>query len=169
MVQHKRKSNRLKDFNYSSSAWYFVTICVKDRKSWFGKEKNGKIELNNFGKLIKKIWLDIPVYYSNVEIDEFVIMPNHIHGILFINGEERESLKNDESRYGQLSKIIKSLKEAFTKAIKTEFKETDFKWQRSYYDHIIRNEKSLNKIRQYIRLNPVKWHDDKENSKGIWM
>jgi REP-associated tyrosine transposase len=169
MNNHTRKGNRLKGFNYSSLAWYFVTVCIKDHKNWFGKVEKEKVVLNKYGTLIHKIWQDIPSYYKNVGLDMFEIMPNHIHAILFIDGEEREVLNKNESKYGQLSKVVKSTKEVFTKTVKKEMDENNFQWQRSFYDHIIRSEKALNKIREYIRLNPVKWYYDRDNPNGLWM
>jgi len=80
-----RKANRYKDYNYSSPGYYFVTICTKDRLSFFGKIEDGKMILNEYGEIVKACWLEIPDHFPNIRIDEFLVMPNHFHGIIIIN------------------------------------------------------------------------------------
>ncbi len=164
----RRKSNRLKDYNYSSDGYYFVTICVHKRAEILGKINNDKLILSKYGKIVNYFWSQIPEHYSNVLIDEYVIMPNHVHGIVVINNNQSnvgaehcsaptlDCAENKRSNYGLLSKVIKSFKEICVKSIKKEFKDHEFRWQKSFYDHIIRNEESLNKIREYIIYNPTK-------------
>lgn len=84
MINRHRKSNRLKNFDYSSTGYYFVTICTKNKEEYFGDIVNNKINLNKYGQIAKQCWLNIPKHFPNVLFDEFLIMPNHIHGIIVI-------------------------------------------------------------------------------------
>ncbi|MEK7633697.1 MAG: transposase [Patescibacteria group bacterium] len=162
MVIKDRKPNRLKNFNYSSSGWYFVTICVNKRECVFGKIQNKKMVLNPYGKIIKKRYLDLINHYSNCLLDEFVIMPNHVHGIIIIKNVEN-GLKPFSTKYS-LSEIIRGFKTFSSRSIH-ELGLNSFRWQKSFYDHIVRNEYSLNRIRQYIRDNPKNWDEDRNNIK----
>ncbi|MGH7801433.1 MAG: transposase [Thermodesulfobacteriota bacterium] len=166
----ERKLNRLKDYDYSQNGYYFVTICTKNREAWFGKIESGKMILNQYGEIVERHWKEMPNYYKNVEIDEFIIMPNHIHGIIIINRNYNDGIVGTEhcsvpteKNHGLLSNIVKSFKNAVTKRVHDQFQDYGFKWQRSFYDHIIRDEIPLNKIREYITNNPLKWESDIEN------
>jgi len=170
--KHNRKSIRLKGYDYSSPGYYYVTICTKKWKKWFGFVESEKIIHNHLGKLIHSIWSGIPNHYENTDLDQYIIMPNHIHGIIVINesdkfnvvGTEHCSVPTNKSiNYGLLSKIVKSFKEISKKTIRKQFNNYEFEWQRSFYDHIIRSESSLNNIRKYIINNPIKWEMDKDN------
>ncbi|MCK4966372.1 transposase [bacterium] len=147
---------------------------------WFGKIVKGEVILSKLGKTAYKQWLVIPNYYKEVYMDEFVIMPNHIHSIIIINHSslkrtehcsvptnyiEHSSLPviNINRHFGLVSKIIKSFKKIVKKDIKKQCNNFDFQWQRSFYDHIIRNDKSLQTIRKYIIDNPLKWELDEYN------
>lgn len=191
---HSRKPNRLKGYDYSEDGFYFVTVCPKNRIECFGKIKNERMEYSRYGDIVLKYWQKIPDYYQNVFLDEWVIMPNHIHGIIVIEnlvGAEQCSAPTVEiigtcgvkqcsahtntvaagknQKYGLLSKIVKSFKEISLKTIRKNFNDYEFAWQRSFYDHIIRNERELNKIRQYIIDNPLKWELDRNNSGNLLM
>ncbi|MFH0979401.1 MAG: transposase [Candidatus Roizmanbacteria bacterium] len=174
MIYRQRKPNRLKNFNYSSNGYYFVTICAKNRECLFGEIIDGKMVLNEHGKIIEKYWEEIPNHYQNILLDEFIIMPNHIHGIVVISKHKQKIIKNVgteqcsvPTRFGLLSKIIKSFKEIIIKIFHIEFGNYRFKWQRSFYDHIIRNEESVQKIREYIRNNAKNWNKDRNNPKNV--
>lgn len=164
MFFRHRKLNRLKNFDYSLSGYYFVNICVNKRKCVFGEIKNGIMILNQYGKIIKKHYLDLTNHYSNCLLDEFIIMPNHIHGIIVIrytNQSVGNGFKPFPTNYS-LSEIIRGFKTFSSRSIH-ESGLNLFRWQKSFYDHIIRNEYSLNKIRQYIRDNPQNWNNDRNN------
>ncbi len=163
-IKPNRKANRLPEYDYSRPGHYFVTLCIKNRLCLFGDIVNGSITLNDTGKIINKYWQSIPRYYPDVELDESVVMPNHIHGIIVIGAisDRAQTAANRANRpYGLLSQIIKSFKQITTKQIRCNM--PDFSWQRSFYDHIIRNNEDLHRIREYIQNNPLKWHLDREN------
>jgi len=154
----KRKSPRLKSWNYSQPHWYFVTICTADHINYFGDIKNGKVVHNNLGLYAEECLKSISDHYKNVEVDYYVIMPNHIHAIIIINDV---GLRHASTlRKISLGNVIGSLKSAISKWAHTNGF-TNFKWQRSFYDRIIRNEKELYQIRKYIVQNPLAWELDK--------
>ena len=169
-----RKQNRFKNYNYSTNGYYFVTICTYDRQELFGVIENDDTKINSCGHIVKNTWVQIPNHFNDIELDEFIIMPNHIHGIIIINksggtapmkegceaGTALSSNKN--TRNNKLSIIIGSFKSAITKQI-NQINNNKFKWQRLFYDHIIRTNDSLNNIREYIRNNPATWANDKHN------
>jgi putative transposase len=183
----ERKHNRLPEIDYSQPGSYFVTICTKGSIQHFGVIKDGNVKLGNIGKIVRRRWLDIPDHYDNVKIDEFVIMPNHIHGIVIIEeshsdrrdanvGTEQCSVPTDRGiefgvgrrrNYGLLSKLVKSFKDSVTKEVRKHYGAVEFVWQRSFYDHVIRNENSLHEIRKYILQNPAKWSIDEYNASCI--
>ena len=152
-----RKRNRFQDYDYSRNGVYFITICTKDKNEYFGRCQNGKIFLNELGNLAQRFWQEIPEHYDKILIDEFIVMPNHIHGILLIGNDNVILREIKSSNYGQLSKIVKSYKEILTKTIRDRYTDCEFGWQRSFYDHVIHNCQELGKIREYIKFNPIKW------------
>jgi len=182
---HHRQSLRLRDYDYSQNGYYFVTICVYNRQNLFGCVDNGKMILNESGEMIKRIWKQIPSKYYGIQIDEFIIMPNHIHGIIIINHNVGagpcacpDMLYHEVIGRPQgaaptwrlsLSDIIHRYKSFTTKGYidgvrKYHWPSFNLRlWQRSFYDHVIRDEISLNKIREYIINNPAQWDIDKEN------
>lgn len=150
---YHRKRNRLKFYDYSAAGWYFVTICTKDRIHQFGTIKNEEMIFNDIGKIAERIWNEIPKHYPEVELDYFQIMPNHIHSIIIINNvKERHASPLQKHTLGN---IVGSFKSAVTKSAH-QCKNNNFKWQRSFYERIIRNEKELYNIRKYIQQNPFK-------------
>lgn len=182
-----RKQNRLAHYNYSTEGCYFVTLCADKHIDYFGTIINEKVCLSDIGRIIFSCWKQIPKIYSHISLDYFIIMPNHLHGIICIddcidrNHAAHDSLAghcpaptgNADLTFGgrtsvdpravrpvvnrtreELPYVISKFKEAATKQSRKISKR--FAWQRSYFEHIIRNEKSLYKIREYIVNNPLK-------------
>ncbi len=166
----KRKHLRLMDYDYSEPAAYFVTMCTKDRVHLFGEIVNGVMHLNRLGGIVQESWNALANHFSAIELDEFVIMLNHVHGIIVIVdpvGPIHESALPKtvaERRAMLLPKIIGRFKMNSAKRI-NELRGMPGVpiWQRNYFDHIIRNDKSLHRIRDYIAANPQRWQYDKEN------
>ena len=157
----RKSRNRLKEYDYSQTNHYFVTICGNNRKEWFGEIKNNEMTLNNYGNIIKQKWEWLPQQYSYIGLDEYIIMPNHLHGILIINKRTGRDLSL-QIKIKSLSSLIGAFKTTSSKLIHQNGL-SDFTWRRSFYDHIIRNDKSLHNIREYIRNNPATWDNDEEN------
>ncbi len=161
----RKSRNRLEGYDYSQSNYYYVTICTGNQKEWFGKIENNQILLNYHGQIVKQQWQWLAKQYSYIELDEYVVMPNHIHGILIMNDSIRTGLDLSLHKIKSLSSLIGAFKTTSSKLIHQNGL-SGFTWQRSFYDHIIRNDKSLDKIREYISNNPLKWDDDEENIKN---
>jgi REP element-mobilizing transposase RayT len=164
----KRKPNRLRDYDYSRDGYYFITICTRDRKDFFGDIKEGKVDLSRYGEIVNQCWRDLARHYGNCSLDSFVIMPNHIHGIIVIDngGVVGNGLKPFPTH--GLSEMIRGFKTFSSRKINEELKvDNKFQWQKSFYDHVIRNEKSLENLRQYIIYNPRKWKLDIENRTNV--
>ncbi len=165
-----RKPNRAKDHDYSDDGYYFVTICTKNRKKYFGEIKNGKMILNKSGLIVKKQWEWLKKY-KYIYLDILKIMPNHLHGILIIDSENvgtGRDLSLQKEKVKSLSELIGAFKTASSKLIHLH-SDFNFQWQRSFYDRIIRNENELIKIREYIINNPLKWDLDENNLENIFI
>lgn len=169
-----RRSIRLKEFDYAQNGVYFVTVCVQNRVCLFGEIENGKMRLNNAGWVARQSWHDIPVHFPHVMLDEFVVMPNHIHGILVIadapvggvGAKDFSPLRSPPHPCGT-SKTIGSMVRGFKIGVTKWMRQNtpvQHVWQRNYYEHIIRNDDDLNRIRKYILDNPAQWNSDRENS-----
>jgi len=162
-----RKTTRLKEYDYSNTGYYYVTICTDNRLEIFGRIEIDKMGVNQYGNIAKSAWLDLPNHHNNVQLDEFIVMPNHVHGIIKIKnpvGAGPARPVNDPTN-NNLSVIVGSYKSSVTKQINRVNNNT-FKWQRSFYDHIIRTDEALYNIREYIISNPSKWDDDENNIKN---
>lgn len=171
-----RKSLRLKRYDYSQTGAYFITLCSQNKEYLFAKifEGNeGNIELNPIGKIASEYWFQIPEHFQNVELDAFIVMPNHIHGIIILSKKRAQNIepqKNSELLHNEfqhiilqsLGSIIRSYKSSVTHWCHVHGYD-HFRWQRNYYEHVIRNEDDLNTIREYILYNPSKWKLDTEN------
>ena len=156
----ERKLNRLAGFDYSNSGYYFVTICTKNRINYFGNIVDGQMMLNTYGQIVEHQWVWLQKQYKYVQLDEYIIMPNHLHGIVIIVGNGRDHSLQEKTKIKSLSELIGAFKTTSSKLIhKTGLKY--FQWQKSFYDHIIRNEHSLFRIQEYIRNNPAKWALDR--------
>ena len=169
-------SIRLKDWDYASTGYYFITLCTKNRKPFFGRIIKENVSLSNIGTVCKLYWSEIPHHFTDANIDAYIIMPNHIHGILIINEPNVEtchgmSLQQDPKKNkfskpmsGSLSVIINQFKSSVTRWCRKNGY-INFSWQSRFYDHIIRSERSLEKVREYITYNPLKWESDEYNPK----
>ena len=166
---HHRRSIRLRDYDYSQAGAYFVTMYTHNKECLFGKVVDGKIELNNSGLLVQKWWLELKNKYPNIELDECIIMPNHLHGIITITKQTVGAdlcvcPKRGEHAGSPLRVMIQWFKTMSTNEYIRGIKSGRFVpfqqrlWQRNYYEHIIRNEKSFQRISQYIINNPRKWN-----------
>lgn len=173
------RSMRLPEFDYSQAGAYFVTIVAQDRKPYFGQIVAGKMVLIAVGKMLADVWVEVPEHFPNVELSEFVVMANHIHGIVVITVETthanivgaRHAVPSQEDaieKFGKpvptsLPTIVRSFKSAATKKVhgSTKYKEGRL-WQRNYYEHVIRNERDYQAIYDYILANPANWKKDEE-------
>lgn len=170
----KRKSIRMPSYDYSFPGEYFITICTNKQLDKFGEVIEGKLILNNIGEIVYKFWFEIPKHFANVELDEFVVMPNHFHGIIFLKGMCRGEVSSPQVRQGKgilplqtLGQVVAFYKYQTTKLINEIRNKPGLSfWQRNYYERVIRNDDELNRIREYIIYNPLKWAFDHENSDG---
>ncbi len=105
VISSPRRRNRLPDYDYSTPGWYYVTICAYRLQCWFGDVVDGEMELNSFGKIAEDCWNKIPKHFKNVELDEYIIMPNHIHGIIIINCSAVENITVGNADLRSLRKI----------------------------------------------------------------
>ena len=171
------ESVRFLEWDYASPWWYYVTTNTKDHVEYFGIIENEKMVLNELGKIVEEEWLKTKELRANVQLDYFVVMPNHIHGIVIIRDIGRAVARNGFTEKANiyskispaassLSAIIRSFKSALTKRIH-EIGYSSFFWQSRFYDRIIRNEKELFNIRKYIEQNPLKWNLEKNNQENI--
>jgi putative transposase len=177
---HHRRSIRLKEYDYSQMGGYFVTIVTWQRKFLFGEIVKGEMQLNQHGTIADDCWRDIPNHFPNVELGAYVVMPNHVHGIIFIRDADAAhtsarrgtiyrapTKRSNTERFGQPTKeslptIIRTYKAAVTRIIGRELNKTGI-WQRNYYEHILRNEKDLQNKTEYIEANSLLWDEDDEN------
>ncbi len=186
-VKHKnaRRSLRLKDHDYSQAGAYFITICVVEAQSILGKIRNENVILSECGNIVENTWLNLPEHFNGIELDSHILMPNHFHGIIFFDDTRRGEVLSpqlirdrDEAQEGggtpkmgggtpplrkniTLGQIVAYFKYQSTKSINNKYKLSPGRiWQRNYYEHIIRDDKDLKRIREYIFENPIKWELD---------
>jgi REP element-mobilizing transposase RayT len=164
---NERKKQRLPGFDYSTPGAYFVTICVQGMQCRFGEVCKGNMVLSEVGKKARQCWLDLPNHYINCSLDEYVIMPNHVHGILHIVGNGLKPFPTEcqpNVKQHGLPEIIRGFKTFSSRRINEITTEHSFRWQKSYYERVIRDENELHLIRQYINDNPLSWELGKNNS-----
>lgn len=189
--RRRRNSNRLEGYDYSQAGCYFVTVCVQNREELFGEIIDGEMVLNDAGKMAARWWDETENKFPHVELDEYVVMPNHFHGIIVIVGadlcvrpnridyksNEHQRIKHQQHEEDQvgghtgppLREIIQWFKTMTTNEYIKEVKSGRLPpfekriWQRSFYDHVIRDDDDLNNIREYIQNNPLKWALDEYN------
>ena len=195
------KSARHPDWDYSTNAWYFITICCQDKRMALGEIKDKgfalpAVRLSTLGIVVRDQLLLTASLRTNIELDEWVIMPNHLHFVIIFNEVRRDAshasslqaedargakrdacdaslqkTKEDQKRFGPQSNNLAAVIRGFKAKVQSIFKKkhniNNF-WQSNYYDRIIRSEKELENIRSYIRFNPLKWQFDQENPNGLW-
>ena len=176
--RHHRRSIRLKGYDYAQPGAYFITICTQDRACLFGEVADGEMRLNEMGQVVCECWSAIPEHFSNGVLDAFVAMPNHVHGMVVIVDGRGTACRAPAGRApteqfgrpitGSVPTIIRSFKSAVTRRINA-LRGTPGApvWQRNYYEHIIRNDDALHRIRQYIADNPTRWAFDREGPTAI--
>jgi putative transposase len=203
--RHHRRSIRLKGYDYRQAGAYFVTICTQDRAFLFGQVVHDEMQLNDAGKMVYDVWNDLPAFYPGVQTDAFIVMPNHIHGIIILVGADPRvcpaqpsvgvgpraypdsgprAYPGQPQEMGQpqgvaptlgLPDVVHRFKTMTTKRYADGVKRLGWEpfrgrlWQRNYYEHIIRNEESLNRIREYVLTNPMRWALDRENPHRVGM
>ena len=167
---YRSETARLKNWDYSSEGYYFVTICEKNRNLVFGDIQGDTVSLTQLGRSAMECWTEIPEHFPCVELDAFCIMPNHIHGIIVINSDPSVETQhfaslqcnNPGNTFGpqcnNLASIIRGFKIGVTKFARQN--DIDFAWQPRYHDRIIRDEQELFAVRTYIRNNPAEWGSD---------
>nr|WP_172186316.1 transposase [Microcoleus asticus] len=165
--KHHRRSIRLPGYDYRTPGSYFITICSWQRECLFGEVINDKMQLSPYGKTVLFNWSLLPKRYKNVALDDFIVMPNHVHGIIVLKGSpeinytESDKFGHRKSTIHPLSEIVRGLKTSSARRInQMRYLRGISVWQRGYYEHIIRNEESLVAIREYIVNNPVLWGKD---------
>jgi len=184
----RRRSLRLKGYDYTCAGAYFVTICAQDQACLFGNIVDGGMCLNDAGHMLARLWNDIPARFVDVEIDTFVVMPNHVHGIIVLPDAANAAATRGattrvaptEGNVGAtlvvapaLGDVVAAFKSVTTvhyiRGVKTmawpAFRRR--LWQRNYYEHVVRDEKELDRIRQYIDENPARWAFDDENPEKV--
>lgn len=182
--KHNRRSIRLKDYNYAKAGAYFITICTQNRSSLFGEILNGVLRLNDAGQMIQSVWNELPQHYTGVDIDNSVVMPNHIHGIIVLTSvragpracpnntppQEDRGQPQGVAPTMSLPDVVHRFKSFTTARFRHGVIQNGwppfFKklWQRNYYEHVIRNDNEWDRIREYIAANPARWAEDVNNS-----
>ena len=152
------KPLRLHDYDYSQAGCYFVTICTQDRKPWFGQIVNAEMRLSVAGSMVQSVWTSLPERFPDLQLDLFVVMPNHLHGLLLLTQQMRERPEKKALR-PTVSRMVDLFKGAAASRIRATVAR-DFAWQRSFYDAIVRNPQMLEDIRHYIVNNPACWAED---------
>jgi putative transposase len=180
---HHRRSLRLKNYDYSKKGTYFVTICTKNGTEVFGAIDDGVMQLSAEGVIAQHLWCTLPERFPGIELDDFVFMPNHVHGIIVRSQEFTPSQAEEDStisstmsqpeyllqpyrtnpkRSQKLSEIVRTFKGVTSYTLRRNGA-PEFAWHRDYYEHIIRNEEELERIRLYMLNNPQTWHKDTLN------
>jgi len=170
--KYRIETTRLPGWDYSENGWYFVTICTQQHKCSLGSIDCGVFRPSRVGEIARSHWEAIPAHYGDVSLDGFVLMPNHLHGIVVLGERHRYSPGEHQPRgrgfgigvfrspsSGSLGAIIRSYKAGVTKWCR-ENARADFSWQPRFYDHLIRSSRSLEAIREYIWQNPLNWDKD---------
>lgn len=180
--KYRIESTRLKNWDYGWNAPYFVTICTQNREYYFGDIIGGEMVLSEIGEMAQKYWHEIPEHFPFVQLGAFVVMPNHVHGIIIIDKPddgrnvetqnfaslpEKTKQPEPKNQFGPQSKNLASIIRGFKIGVTKHARQihADFAWQSRFHDHIIRDNKSFERIENYIINNPQNWGDDTFNVK----
>ncbi len=159
----RRRSPRLQDYDYSSAGAYFVTICAHEHMHLFGEVAEGLMVLSLAGAIAQDQWFVLPRRFPLVQLDEFVVMPNHVHGILVMTEPDSQSASTHSKP--TVSQVIGAYKSLVVKCVwgdpRLSWNRNMPIWQRSFHDHIIRDDRDLAMIRGYIAGNALKWSYDR--------
>lgn len=174
--KYRSQSARCPKWDYRSKGAYFITICTQNRVHYFGEIKSGQMTFSEAGMIVNHHWLQVPSHFNYLELDSFVVMPNHFHAIIIINGNSKETkhrkkTNQNNAEYhkfyseispkpGSLSTIVRSFKSSCTREINLKLPDLKFDWQPRFHDVIIRNMTSHIRIRNYIINNPKNWKED---------
>lgn len=157
-ARHHRHSIRLPSYDYARPGAYFVTVVTHDRQRLFGAIVDGAMRLNECGEAVRRGWLDLPQHYPGVCLDECVIMPNHVHGVIVLQDDPAAD------RRSGLPEIVRNFKTFSARAVNARRAATGVPvWQRNYYEHVVRDGAELDRVRAYIAANPARWAVDHEN------
>ena len=160
--KYRIQSTRLTGWDYSSSGWYFITVCTKYHETYFGNIQNGEMYLSELGYVVAGSWLSMSRVYDVLIIDAWVIMPNHFHCLIGIDNPDPSTYQPNAFKMmvkNSVSSVINHFKGRVTKYANRE--NLPFQWQSRFYDHIVRDDEELKRIQQYIINNPKKWDNDK--------
>ena len=163
-----RRSIRLQYYDYALAGAYFITIVTQNRKCLFGDIVDGEFRSNNWGQIVQDEWEKSAQVRKEIELDAFVVMPNHVHGIVVISATAGRATGRSPLQSGPAKGSLGALVAGFKSVVTRNINELSGSpgtpvWQRNYFEHVIRNEDSLNRIRQYILDNPLRWEFDREN------
>ena len=151
----RRRSLRLQGYDYSQAGAYFITVCTHLRVALFGEVVENDVRLNQAGMIVKESWGNLIAHYRDIDLDAFVVMPNHVHGIIVL-------ADGAGTRRG-IPEIVRGFKTFSARSVNELRQTRGAVWQRGYYEHVIRDETALNRIRGYIANNPARWADDPDN------
>jgi len=151
----RRRSLRLPAYEYSQAGAYFITVCTQGRVTLFGEVIGCDVQLNEMGMIVQQAWDDLPTHYQGIDLDAFIVMPNHVHGVIV--------LADEPATRHAIPEIVRGFKTFSDRRVNERADRRGGLWQRGYYEHVIRNEEALNRIRNYIADNPARWAEDQDN------
>ncbi len=182
----RRRALRLRDFDYTQAAAYFVTVCTHHRACLFGEILDGKMHLHEPGRIVQAAWQALPQHYPHLCLDAFVVMPNHVHGVIILApaedarvgltaaGDVGAGFKPAPTEFPTVARrhglpeIVRAFKTFSARRVNAARAALGKPlWQRNYYEHVVRNEDDLSRIREYIDLNPLQWDLDRENPRHL--
>ncbi len=162
----RRKSIRLSGFDYSTPGCYFVTICVINRKLLLGRVADNTVELSAAGRIVDQVWSELRSLYPNMDTDSFVVMPHHVHGIIVLIDRDA-SPENATRRPHGLGEIVRAFKSISARRLNQVRGGAESLWQRGYFERVVRSERELERLGEYIDNNPIAWTNDPGNPERI--